>query len=170
MPGAVGYSDFNNNNWKSNMNWDAIGAIGEIVGAVAVLVTLIYLSVQIRQNTKAVRSTAIDSSITALSAIRDRILSDKEIAEMYVLGSEDPDALDKADLTRFRMLLTNTLFAMMNLYENSKDTGISEAFWANQKANIRRVLATNGGKWFWGEYRHEFEDEFAKVVDQIIES
>ncbi len=32
------------------MNWDAIGAIGEIVGALAVLATLIYLAVQIRQN------------------------------------------------------------------------------------------------------------------------
>jgi hypothetical protein len=32
------------------MNWDAIGAIGEIVGAVAVLITLIYLAMQIRQN------------------------------------------------------------------------------------------------------------------------
>ena len=152
------------------MNWDAIGAIGEIVGAVAVLITFIYLSVQIRQNTKAVRSTALDSSVSALSAIRDRILSDKEIAGLYMLGCEDPDSLDKADLTRFRMLLTNILLAMMNLYENSKDTGISKAFWTNMKPNIRRVFATNGGRWFWGKYRHEFEDEFAKVVDQIIES
>jgi hypothetical protein len=36
------------------MNWDAIGAMGEILGALAVLVTLIYLAVQIRQNTSAV--------------------------------------------------------------------------------------------------------------------
>lgn len=152
------------------MNWDAVGAIGEIVGAVAVLITFIYLSVQIRQNTKAVRSTALDSSVTALSTIRDRILSDKEIAELYMLGCEDPDSLDKADLSRFRMLLTNILYAMMNLYENSKDTGISEAFWANLKPNIYRVFATKGGRWFWSEYRHEFEDEFAREVDKIIES
>ena len=152
------------------MNWDAVGAIGEIVGAVAVLITLIYLSVQIRQNTKAVRSTALDSSVTALSTIRDRILSDKDVAELYLLGCEDPDSLDKADLTRFRMLLTNILYAMMNLYENSKDTGISEGFWVNLKPNIHRVFTTKGGRWFWSEYRHEFEDEFAREVDQIIES
>jgi hypothetical protein len=34
------------------MNWDAIGAIGEVLGAIAVVVTLIYLGVQIRQNTE----------------------------------------------------------------------------------------------------------------------
>lgn len=34
------------------MNWDAIGAAGELVGGIAVIGTLIYLSSQIRQNTK----------------------------------------------------------------------------------------------------------------------
>ena len=38
------------------MNWDAIGAVGELVGAVAVVVTLVYLASQLRQNTKALRS------------------------------------------------------------------------------------------------------------------
>ena len=37
------------------MNWDALGSIGEIVGAIAVVSTLAYLSVQIRQGTKAAR-------------------------------------------------------------------------------------------------------------------
>ena len=37
------------------MNWQAIGAAGEVLGAIAVLLTLIYLTLQIRQNTKATR-------------------------------------------------------------------------------------------------------------------
>jgi hypothetical protein len=40
------------------MNWEALGAIGEIVGAVAVVLTLGYLAVQIRQNTTSVRATS----------------------------------------------------------------------------------------------------------------
>ena len=46
------------------MNWEAIGAGGEIVGALAVFLTLAYLSIQIRQNTKAVRASAIDSALS----------------------------------------------------------------------------------------------------------
>ena len=38
------------------MNWEAIGAVGEVVGAVAVVATLGYLAVQIRQNTKMMKS------------------------------------------------------------------------------------------------------------------
>ena len=44
------------------MNWDAVEAIGEIVGALAVFLTLIYLALQIRQNTKAVQASAADAS------------------------------------------------------------------------------------------------------------
>ena len=37
------------------MNWDALGAIGEMLSAIGVIATLLYLSVQIRQNTRAIR-------------------------------------------------------------------------------------------------------------------
>ena len=40
------------------MNWDAIGAVGEIVGAIAVVVTLAYLAIQIQQNTRMMRREA----------------------------------------------------------------------------------------------------------------
>jgi hypothetical protein len=40
------------------MNWDAMGALAELAGALGVILTLIYLSSQLRQNTKALRSTA----------------------------------------------------------------------------------------------------------------
>jgi hypothetical protein len=38
--------------WEAG-NWEAIGAIGELLGALGVILTLVYLAVQIRQNTLA---------------------------------------------------------------------------------------------------------------------
>ena len=35
------------------MNWDALGAIAELLGAIAVFLTLAYLTVQVKQNSKA---------------------------------------------------------------------------------------------------------------------
>ena len=43
------------------MNWEAIGAVAEFVGAIAVVITLIYLRSQLRQNTKALRSSSYAS-------------------------------------------------------------------------------------------------------------
>ena len=43
------------------MEWEAIGAVAEIMGAIAVLITVGYLAVQIGQNTRALKTTALSS-------------------------------------------------------------------------------------------------------------
>ena len=53
------------------MNWDAIGAVGEISGAIAVVVTLIYLTVQIKQNSQQIR---LASSQVATNSYSSRIM------------------------------------------------------------------------------------------------
>ncbi len=49
------------------MNWTAVGAIGELLGGVVIVITLIYLGIQIRQNTKNLRSAAIQASHDAVA-------------------------------------------------------------------------------------------------------
>jgi len=66
------------------MNWEAIGAMGEIVGAAAVVATLGYLAVQIRHSTKVARSATRQSIVEmTMSTARD-IVSDGELAELLI--------------------------------------------------------------------------------------
>ena len=51
------------------MNWEAIGAIGELCGAAGVIVTLVYLSTQIRQNSRALMAQGYDEKTRALREI-----------------------------------------------------------------------------------------------------
>ena len=44
------------------MSWDAVGAIAEAIGALAVVVSIVYLAVQIKSGTKALRTTLRDSA------------------------------------------------------------------------------------------------------------
>ena len=66
------------------MNWDAAGAIGEIIGAIAVFLTLAYLAIQIRQNTNAVRTTALDSSVNSVMRAREKIFEDPDLVRIYL--------------------------------------------------------------------------------------
>ena len=66
------------------MNWDALGAIGELVGAVAVLLTLIYLAVQTRLARIASEETR---KLVALEAVVGR-LSQMEVAHTEFANSE----------------------------------------------------------------------------------
>jgi len=66
------------------MNWDAIGAVGEMIGSLAVVATLVYLAVQIRAS--AVESEATQSSAAAglIGEVRSRFM---EHADVWVKGN-----------------------------------------------------------------------------------
>ena len=53
------------------MNWDAIGAIGEIIGAIAVVATLFYLAIQVRETRKDAKLSAIQAQRSAVQANRE---------------------------------------------------------------------------------------------------
>ena len=150
------------------MNWEAVGAIGEIVGALAVFFTLIYLAVQIRQNTNAVRAAAFDAAITHISNVRQGIFSDAEVSEIYIKGGKDPTSLDEKSRLRYRLLIHNILLSISNIYAQSTLTGLSRSNWESQIPIIERVVLTPGGTWFWENHRHEFEESFRYEVDKVF--
>ena len=151
------------------VNWEAIGAVGEIVGAVAVFLTLLYLAVQIRQNTKAVKAAALDSAATHITAARHSIYSDESLTDIYVRGGKDPTSLTENELVRYRLLLHAMLQALSTVYGQTELSGLSRSSWESQKTIVYRVVSSNGGVWFWENYQHEFEDRFRSEVNALIE-
>ncbi len=71
-----------------------LGALGEFVGAFAMVATLIYLAVQIRQNTQTVQAAAVDASVGRINEVRKSIYEDAELSRIYLEGNAEPDALD----------------------------------------------------------------------------
>ena len=150
------------------MNWEAIGAIGEIVGAAVVFLTLIYLALQIRQNTSSVRLAAVDAAITHMSNVRQGIFADAEVTEIYIQGGKDPTGLDEKSLVRYRLLIHNILLSISIIHAQSELAELSKSNWECHIRIVERVVSTPGGAWFWDNYRHEFEDSFRNEVDKLL--
>ena len=149
------------------MNWEAIGAVGETVGALAVLVTLVYLAMQIRQNTKSVQAAAVDSANSQVSKIREVIFADADVANMYRRGNEDPASLSQDDTIRYRLLIHNIMLALSNSITQASVSGLSESMSKVELPILGRVVGTAGGRWFWETYRHEFEESFQGTIDDL---
>jgi hypothetical protein len=96
------------------MNWEALGAIGEIVGAVAVVLTLGYLAVQIRQNTLSNRSTFHFQAITEFTRMHEQVFGSPDNARLLGLlrNGELPADLSLEDLERIKAYSNG----MMNAY------------------------------------------------------
>ena len=101
------------------MSWQDLGGIGEFVSAIAVVISLVYLAFQIRQNTsqidqntKAVQTSALDSGIGRAMDIRRDIFVNEEISGIFLTGSADPESLTEHELMRYRLLVHNVLWSL----------------------------------------------------------
>ena len=76
----------------SSINWEALGAIASLLAAIGVIVTLIYLSIQIRQNTKAVRSSSIQNLVQSFSTTAQAAVENEYVVPLLLKadGSREP--------------------------------------------------------------------------------
>jgi hypothetical protein len=76
------------------MKWEAVGAIANVLAAVGVIATLIYLSVQIRQNNNQLRGAATIAVYDYQRGLTDTLTEDQELYKIALRGNEDLDSLD----------------------------------------------------------------------------
>lgn len=86
------------------MNWEAAGAIGEVIGAIAVVGTLIYLALQIRNQNAATNLQIQESVLSGFDEPNALIAGDLARAELFNRGLSDPDSLSDDEATQFSAL------------------------------------------------------------------
>lgn len=117
------------------MNWEAIGAIGEILGAAAVVSTLVILIFQIRQSTKATlesnqleRAVAIDRHSDSIARWRGRITENEDLSQIWLKGRKN-EQLTEIELLRINNLwieFTNTQRSNFVRAETVGEQGLAE--------------------------------------------
>ena len=83
------------------MNWDAIGAVGETLGAVAVLVTLVYLAIQVRSTRNAWQRQNERELLKGITLSSQLLVEQPEMAEILWKGQDTLDDLDDVEKLRF---------------------------------------------------------------------
>ena len=150
------------------MNWDAIGAIGEILGAAAVFASLIYLAVQTKQNTRALKSAAFHQIRSSFSEVSLAVVQDPSLVSLLQrIRSDDPD-IPIEDATRFTYFLTTFLRRGESAYFQSSQGALEYESWLGIKRTILMLQENRHGQQFWDSESTRFTSEFVKVIDETI--
>jgi len=99
--------------------------------------------------------------------VRRSLYENESLTRIYTLGSIDPETLSDEDRVRFRLLYHNILLSLWNIFSQTRLAGLPAETWSAQIPLLARVLSTEGGKWFWGNYSHEFEQSFQQEVARV---
>jgi hypothetical protein len=103
------------------MNWEAIGAVGEILGAIAVFCSLLYLALQIRSSNNIARIEGRENAIERLHSWRGRLLLDERLDDIWERGCLDRSSLEDKEQRHFDQLSHEMFMNMRVQYMRAYD-------------------------------------------------
>lgn len=147
------------------MNWEAIGSVAELLSALAVLLTLIYLAVQVRQTKRAFDVSTLYESNREWATV-SRPLIEPEHADLFVRGLDSFEQLSAEDKLRFSELVGARFVVYAGKVSMSHE-GIT-ALGVSGDKNIESLLAFPGVRQWWARYCHFYAPEVQDRVNQLM--
>ena len=143
--------------------------IGEIIGAVTVVLSLIYLAVQIRQSTQAQRTENHSRALDRLAAMQSSLSQDDEFSLMFSKGAVDTSKLTPRERIRFTWSLYEAFGAFEFMFHASKTDAIPEEVWRRWSSAVAWWLTFPGVQAWWSSKPLPFTDSFTSFVESLLE-
>jgi hypothetical protein len=150
------------------MNWEMIGAIGEIVGAGAVVISLLYLAVQVRGATRQARVHATSAASDSFNDILKSLYEDGEVADIFDRGTENYSALQGPEVRRFGAFMGSVLRAVEDICYKRLHGDLDDRVWHGYSTMLRGLMANPGAQAWWATRVSWYSDEFGSFVQGII--
>ena len=147
------------------MNWEAIGAIGEVIGAFGVIATLAYLAVQVRQATNSVQGAAELEASKQFTDWHARITNSLELRTVWDKGAAD-EVLDDDERVQYVWLIAELFFMVEGFFRQYRRGLISEATWEPLEMAVVSALATVQGAAWWESGVAPLSGEFRAHIDE----
>ena len=158
------------------MNWDAIGVITEIIGTIVVIITLVYLSKQVKDGNKQAELEGMRHTLDGFNQYCQLIVSDKTVAELMIKGRADFHELDEAEQMQFDHMHIHFLNTMEGWARSIEETAREESYKNIQEQNLEETVyywfTDPGSRAVWDRYRaafpllHETFDRALTKIDQ----
>lgn len=168
-PAPMGYSWPTKNNRMIAVNWDAIGAIAELVGALGVIASVLYLAGQVRASTRASAVEAKLESTGLLNNFIDKLIDNPDLNDIFMRGIIDLDSLTKEEYLRFSNMSLKAFWFFSAAHFQFKQGTISDDDFYEHQAVIRYWLRGQGCRVWWEKFgRLSVSPSFREFIEGEI--
>ena len=148
------------------MNWEMYSAIAEILGSAAVLVTLIYLTIQTRQNTA---STQANTRQAILNADQQFLIKLIENPQIYL--NRFKEGLTDEDKVQMGAYMVMFVRMRENNWLQYRNGVLDDVTWKSYRSSIAQVFSDKTSRNWWRQYtvgRQTFDSEFVSMVNELL--
>jgi hypothetical protein len=134
-----------------------------------VVVSLIYLAIQIRGNTRTMRANAFQGVLGSTGEFISHLIHDDGLAQIYSRGVEDYAGLSENEQTRFDRLLMLQFHQFQNLYFQSRQGLLEGSYWESFRDFMLWHVQRPGPALWWTERKNMYSTEFQDFLDGSVE-
>ena len=149
------------------MNWEAISAIGQIVGAIGVVVSLIYVATEVRNSARATQLASRRSISEIFTLLSRQLAEHPDLRELYYRGLHDFESLEGADLVGFGILMSGLFRLCEEAYYRHLEGHLDARVWYGWEAAMNDLNGYPGVQGWWRLRSHWFHEDFAKHINQL---
>ena len=150
------------------MNWEAIGAVGEIAGAAAVFASLIYLSLQIRQNTRAIRGSAERETVSLQQSALQPVAASLELAGVHGRALFQFSEMSPAEQIQFHRTMTALFQSFESAHYQHGANLIGGGIHVRVVKNMKGWFRFPGVNAWWDTWSREYSDEFKAFIENEV--
>jgi hypothetical protein len=152
------------------MSFEQLSYLAQIVASIGVIVSLIFVGLQIKHNTGALQRNEHNSTMAQWTVIRQAIAQNRDIAELMTTGLSGERALDAADQLRLEQVLSENAWAAFHIWDRTQRGVFPKGtFEATAGAYLCGLLRTARGEAWWRSAKHTgFIPGFVLDVDAVL--
>ena len=149
------------------MKLKKLALIAEIIGAAAVVVSLVYVGASIRQNTDAITA-ANHQNLLSMDIEKNAWFRDREFSELYVSALSNIDGLSAAQLRQFRTYVSDQVNIWENVYIAHETGLISDTIWEGYNQYYSGQMKLPAYRFVWERNKDGWTGDFARHVETVL--
>ncbi len=146
------------------MTLTELGSIGELLGSIAVLISLIYLAMQIRSSTETARTSTYQSVVSDFSALNQSMASTPDLSLMFVNAMEDFESLSPDEKARISQLFFMCFHNFENMYYQHRKGYLENDLWLGWKRLMLTYHARPGFQTWWSIRSDVYSQAFVEFL------
>ena len=149
------------------MNWEEVNAISQMVSSAAVVLSVLYLGIQVHRSTRVARLATQDAAATALRDVTKPLMENAELERIWRVGLEDLSALSVEDRARFFHATYQFLKAFETIHFHYVYGLMDRQLWVGWHGLLRHYVAAPGMAHYWKLRPEVFSDRFRNFVNSL---
>ncbi len=155
------------NSRKTFMSLTDLASVGSFISGVAVAITLVFLVIQLRQNTLAVRASASQALSAAYGELSNITVVNPDMARIWRLGLADLSQLNEDERVRFMSYVSTAIRFMESARLQWRRGQLDIEHWNSLEGDIKDLASQPGIKAYWALRRHWHAGEFCKWFEAL---